>query len=209
MTCGPDQENFMFGTIIALTFFTLAPQHAETMEHSHQLPGLGLEVGEQRFVDRSTGLVVRSTKDASGRGVDLDLLVVADRIERARALGKLSPELALRAAAAKPQALLNVVFWLREPEHADFFEALHSLVEAGVPIAQARQTVLALARETFEPSNRAFARRLSDAGIEVGLIGDYWPVRVRADPRPRAASVGRPHRRRGRSVDAPAHARHD
>ena len=165
----------MFSALAVSSLSVFLPQTGDTLQVQHRLPTLGETLSEVRFVDPQCGIVQRSVRDARGRVVDLDALLFAERAQRLQSQGKLSPELAARAAAVDPEAYLDVVFWLREGEHPDFLESLHSLVEAGVPMAEARQSVLGLARESFEPANRAFAQRLSDAGIEVGLIGDYWP----------------------------------
>jgi hypothetical protein len=141
----------------------------------HRLAHLGLEVTDVRTVDPTTGIVHQTARDQFGNAVDLSALLVAERRARYAATGKLSHELAPRVDALPPEAPIDVVFWLVEPEHPDFFELIQQHVSAGIAPQEARALVLGFAREVFAGPNQAFAQRLTTAGFDVKLVGEYWP----------------------------------
>ena len=167
--------------IIGTLLFALLPQDpglasaSPLLQTDHHLPHLGLSVREERWVDPATGGVLRRALDSQGRSVELDALLREERRLRVERNGKLSPELMRQLEAAGPEEAIDVVFWLREPEHPDFLGLIQERAAVGLTAEDARGTVLELARGIFAPGNLAFAERVRAAGGEVRLVGDLWP----------------------------------
>jgi hypothetical protein len=153
-----------------------APQDGAVLSRNvRQLPQLGLEVTDERQLDPASGRILRTTRDQFGNAVDLDALVSREIQLRNAANAKMSPELAEKVAARPAGELVHVVFWLATPESPDFPVLMRDWMAQGSTPAQARQMALALARQLFEPANLVFAERLAAAGIQVDLVGEFWP----------------------------------
>jgi hypothetical protein len=169
----------LIAPLLALTAFQDRGDRGDPVfetRSTHRLHHLALEVTDVRHVDPSTGRVLQTATDPYGNDVDLNRLLTEERIARRDADGKLSHELVPLVEAARPGDWLDVVFWLVEPEHTDYFTLIGDHVAAGVSPKDARQLVLAYANETYDPLNQAFADRLRAAGYTLGSTGEFCPV---------------------------------
>ena len=180
--------------ISLLMMSALAPQSPEPVSTSvRNLPTLGIQVRDERLLDRASGRIVRRTTDAAtGAVVDGDALLVEEARARDLASGKISHELA--AVLAGEQEKIKVVFWMeRDAGHPDLRNVLDAALAAGMTPEDARRAALGVAAEHAARLIAPLVDAATTAGHEVTYIDPYVPiVFVELAPGDVAALAARP-----------------
>jgi len=140
------------------------------------LPNLGIQVRDERALDRSTGRIIRTTTDAStGEPVNADRLLVEEGRARDSNNSKLSHELVAKLVTETQP--FEVVFWLRRKAgHADLRAKLNSALARDENPADARRTALSIAAAENQPLTAAFVDLLRADGYAPTYVDSYVPI---------------------------------
>lgn len=150
---------------------------------------LDLEITEIKTLDPDTGLIIREAIGPDGSPVDFDALRMEEQRLKIQSRAKISPELGERIAASADSDVLQVAFWLREPEESDIRGIMDRAVVDGFHPEEARRMAFEEGTRIFAPGNNAFADLLQAEGHVVDYVGTGWPIVIATLPAARVQGI--------------------